>query len=49
MGAGEVLGGEAARLQQGDGQRIAHRQAAVVLEVGARFSGQASFSTPHRD
>jgi hypothetical protein len=46
VGAGEILGAEAARVEQGHGEGIAQASAAVVLAVGARLSGQASSATP---
>ncbi len=43
--AGKVFGAEAPGVEQGHGQGVAQASCAVVLAVGARFSGQASRST----
>lgn len=43
---GEVPRGEVARFHQGHGEGVSHDEHGVVLEVGARFSGQASRETP---
>jgi len=43
-----ILFPEAARFEEDHGQRIADRQRAVVLAVGAMLKGQASRSTPRK-
>jgi hypothetical protein len=45
MRAGEIVGGEAARLQQATASASPIASEAVVLEVGASASGQASAGT----
>lgn len=42
---GEIFGGKAARFEQRHGEASPITSAAVVLEVGASPSGQASFGT----
>jgi hypothetical protein len=45
VGAGEIVGAETARVEQGDRQCVAEGQGRGSAGGGARFSGQASWST----